>query len=697
MIDDPDLRRLFEAESAEHLARLDDGLLRIEKTPADAALLEETFREAHSLKGAARMLGLSRIEGTAHGLEGMLNAAKKGEAPLTPEAVERLNAALAELRRHVSEALAGEPAAAAPEPAAVPPLPASDEAPPAEVPLQETPPAEFRIETVRVETRRLDELLTQAGELAVVRGRVQHRRALMDELLDQWTAIGRRGEDDVGARQRFGRLLKQARDALADDGARLATTAGLIEERVRGMRLLPLSTLFALFPRMVRDLAKTQGKVVELAIEGGDIAVDKRILEDMKDPLMHLLRNAVDHGIEPPDERERLGKPRAGRVRLAAVREDAGVRLAVVDDGRGLDADRIRQEAEKRGLLDPAAPASAEQLQQLVFAPGFSTCGYVTELSGRGVGLDVVRINVERMKGNVRLESQTGCGLAVELRLPLSLATTRLLLVAAGGRLCGLPVEHVLTSRRVRREEIFTLEGRAAVRVAGEPTLVARLADLLELPAVADAEIMACVVLLIGEERLGLLVDDLPGEEEVVSRPLGAPLARVRNVAALAMLAGGEVCVVLNPVDLLRSAHKAGARLPARAAATASRRGAVRPAVLLVEDSALIRAMEKRVIEDGGYEVTTAVDGVDALNRLGGRSFAAVVSDIVMPNLDGLALTARIRAEPRYRELPVILVTTLASDEDKRRGLEAGANAYIPKPAFDQRVLLDTLNRLVAS
>ena len=735
MIADAELLRLFKAESEEHLARLDDGLLRLEKTPADPALLEEVFRESHSLKGAAHMLGFPRIESTAHSLESIFNAARKGDTPLTPATIEQMNAALVDLRRRVQEALADGP----PPAAEAPPSPAVDDivatappllsaspapcpaAPPslAAAPAAAVPPAAneaFRIETVRVETRKLDDLLTQVGELAVIQGRAQHRLGLMEELLTQWTALerGRRKRSAVPAPRRgaegeangrgaagFGNLLTQARDALFDDGARLEAVVKLLEDQVRSIRLLPLSTVFALFPRVLRDLAREQGKEAELTLEGGDISVDKRILEEMKDPLMHLIRNAVDHGIEPPAERERLGKPRVGTVRLSAVRDNAYVRLEVQDDGRGLDPAAIGQEAKKRGLYDDAAikAMSPAQLQQLILMPGFSTAAYVTELSGRGVGLDVVRVNVERMKGAIRLESAVGRGLTVALRLPLSVAATRLLLASVGGQLFGLPVESVDTSRRVREADIFTLEGRLAVLLDGQPVIAARLADLLELPAGKNAaavpDTLACIVLQVGDERFGLLADDLPAEEEVVPKPLGPPLKRVRNVAALAMLGSGEICAVLNPADLLRSAHKAGTANLGKAGQVRTK--AARPAVLLVEDSALIRAMEKRILEDGGYKVTATVDGVDALNSLGSRSFAAVVSDIVMPNMDGLALTARIRGEPRYRDLPVILVTSLASDEDKRRGLEAGANAYIPKPSFDQRLLLETLKRLIVT
>jgi two-component system chemotaxis sensor kinase CheA len=797
MIEDPELLRLFKAESEEHLARLDDGLLRLEKTPADPALLEEVFRESHSLKGAARMLGLARVETAAHGLESIFNAARKGETPLTPDAIEHMNTALVDLRQRVQEALADEPNPSQPPlirggaesagedridvnslPPLVParntpegspqlrdtpstigdgadsalPLTAegslrSSEAPtgvllasargswrgfepseqPVENPEQPAPPslppqegtekgvalppnkgiatAPFRIETVRVETRKLDDLLTQAGELSVIQGRTQHRLVLMEELLERWTALGRsrRNRNGISGASKedvahFDGLLKQARNALFDDCARLESTVNRIEDQVRNIRLLPLSTVFALFPRMVRDLAKEQGKEAELILEGGDITVDKRILEEMKDPLMHLLRNAIDHGIESPAERAKLGKPRGGTVRLCAMRKNASILLEVSDDGRGLDTAAIKQVLKKRGLHDEAALAAMTpaQLQQTIFMPGFSTSGYVTELSGRGVGLDVVQVNVERLKGNIHMESVPGIGLTMQLRLPLSLATTRILLAGVADQLFGLPVEFVHTSRRVREADLFTLEGRLAVLLDGHPVIAARLTDLLELPQgkrSASPGILACVVLQAGDERLGLLVDELLSEEEVVPKPLGPVLRRVRNVSSLTMLGNGEICAVLNPADLLRTAHKTGAGLRGKEPETQTE--IAKPVILLVEDSALIRAMEKRILEDNGYEVVTAVDGADGLNTLGSRSFAAVVSDIMMPNMNGLDLTAHIRAEPRYKELPVILVTTLASDEDKKRGLDAGANAYLPKPSFDQRVLLDTLKRLI--
>lgn len=752
MIEDPELRQLFEAESAEHLARLDDGLLRLEKNYSDQALLEEVFREAHSMKGAARMLGLSKIETASHDLESTLNTAYKGESALTPAMIDRLSILLGELRQMVREALTGTPAetqitesAIQFQPAAMPDLPANQESPtllfqesdqnadkhPESLPQSTapSPPPEgrekgvanepFRIETVRVNTRQLDDLLILAGELSVIQGRWQHRLSLMDEILEHWTNLERshkklhfllRKSDLMdktgeGLRQilhsdseilaQLGNRIKQTHDAFYEDGARLETTSNALEERVHAARLLPLSSMFSLFPRMVRDLAREQEKEVELTIEGGELDVDKHVLEEMKDPLMHLLRNAIDHGIESPVERERQGKPRNGVLRLRATRENNNIFMEVSDDGRGLDISAIRRMALQRGLLDEDALAAMTdaQLHQLIFLPGFSTSTFVTEMSGRGVGLDVVRTNVERLKGDIRMESAPRRGTVMHLRLPLSLSTTRLLLVSVNCCRYGLPIEFVHTSRRIRKEDIFTLEGYPAFEFDGQAVISPRLADLLGLPVENQDGDTVCIVIQMGDERLGLRVDELLDEEEVVTKPLGAPLRRVRNVSSLTMLSSGEVCVVLNPADLLRSARKlvtAPAKLP-----LAQTTPPVKKCILLAEDSVLVRVMEKRILEDAGYDVVAAVDGVDALNALSSRSFAAVVSDVMMPNMDGLTLTGRIRQDPRYHDLPVVLVTSLASSEDKRRGLEVGANAYIPKPSFDQNILLDTLKRLI--
>ncbi|HCI13112.1 MAG: hypothetical protein A2063_06175 [Gallionellales bacterium GWA2_60_142] len=715
MIEDKELRSLFKIESEERLQHLDDGLLRLEKTPSDQSLLEDLFREAHSLKGAARMLGLAEIQTLAHQLEDALGAARKGEAVLPPEAVAGMYPTLETIRRLVQMAI-GETAgtdsgvqepeltsAARPWVEAIPAIPQAD------VPK----PQAFRIEMIRVDPKKLDALLTQAGELTVTKIRIARRLTEMDELLDyceEWGRAVHSGQLSTNAGERIAQRLEplqerlnQLRTDVYEDSARLDFIADQLENGIRTLRLLPMSTLFGLFPRLVHDLARDQHKEVELVIEGEDAVADKRVLEEMKDPLMHMLRNAIDHGIEAPDPREQAGKPRAGTIRIKASQTPASIVIEVNDDGRGLDIEEIRRTALKRGMHseDELAGMSAAQIQSLILAPGFSTSSLITDVSGRGVGLDVVRNNVERLKGTLQIESVPGKGLTLRAQLPISLATVRVLVATTSGRRYALPVEYVQFSRKVPLHELYTMEGRQTISIDGHPVSVARLDELL---GMADAGVrnpkssrnpqttVVCVILGVGEDRFGLMVDEVVDELEVVLKPQSKLLKRVRNVSGATILETGEVCMVLNPHDLLKTLCK---KSVSAAPVAVTKTAPAKKVLLLAEDSITTRTQEKRILEGAGYEVVTAVDGADAYNKLGTRSFAAVVSDIQMPNMTGLALTEKIRANRKYAELPIILVTALASAEDQRRGLEAGANAYVSKPSFDQRVLLDCLARLI--
>jgi len=710
MIADKELRELFKTESEERLQHLDDGLLRLEKTPADQSLLEDLFREAHSLKGAARMLGLTGIQTLAHQLEDTLGAASKGGTAPQPEAMASMNQTLETIRRLVQMEI-GETSGAEQVNAELKHEAAASEPTIPHSGIRTPDSTAFRIETIRVDPKKLDTLLTQAGELTVTKIRIARRLAGIDALLDycdEWARVVHTGAAHSGQfpaqagepiAQRLAPLqdmLNQLRTGAYEDSARLDFVAGQIESGVRTLRLLPMSTLFVLFPRLVHDLARDQRKEVELVIEGEDAVADKRVLEEMKDPLMHILRNAIDHGIEAPEQREQAGKPRVATVRIRASQTPASLVIEVSDDGRGLDIEEIRRTALKRGMRseEELAGMSAAQIQSLILVSGFSTSALITDVSGRGVGLDVVRNNVEHLKGTLQIESSPGKGLTLRAQLPISLATVRVLIAETNGRRYALPVEYVQFSRKIPLHDIYAMEGRLTVSIDGQAVSVSRLDDLLE---IADSGTMnpqstvVCVVLGVGEERFALMVDEVADELEVVLKPQSKLLKRVRNVSGATILDTGEVCMVLNPHDLLKTLRKKSVTAVPVAAAEA----AVKKVLLLAEDSITTRTQEKRILEGAGYEVVTAVDGADAYNKLATRSFDAVVSDIMMPNMSGLALTEKIRADKKYAELPIILVTSRASEEDQRRGLEAGANAYISKPSFDQRVLLDCLARLI--
>ena len=794
-IEDDELRDIYKTVTPERLQKLEDALMHLEKQPDDQAKLEEFLREAHTLKGDSRMLGVGDVETLTHQLEDCLAAVKGGKSILTPELCDRLHYGLDAVRQLVHEAVTGEPAEVVvfhvlanlmgaqtngngnDSPAEMPQVsPAAeetslfdddllfDDAPISDQPsavseqplavsdqpsaLSNQPPAVSNqppavdnqpsatnyqrstdnLDTIRIEAEKLDVLMRQAGELNVTKLRIAQRMADIKAILTLWEDWSRdtlahgsalkeveQGVLNGNFKQtqsfhhlteqrleQLGTLVSRLKNTAYEDTAQLEIISNELESGIKTLRLLPLSTIFNVFPRMVRDLAKQQGKEINLVIEGGDTKADKRILEEMKDPLLHILRNAVDHGIETTQEREQKGKPPTATLRLRGYQTGGSVGIEVVDDGRGLNIESIKRTALRRGICseEELAKMTTAQIQSLIFAPGFSTRTEVTEISGRGVGLDVVRANVERLKGSIQVKSSPDLGCEFRLRLSTSLATTHVLIAEVQQETYAIPVEFVETAMLVSRQEIFAIEGSQTIMVEGQPVSVVWLADLLELPvtvptsanaANAAAKTIPCILLQVGTERLGILVDALLDQQDVVLKPQSKLLKRVRNVMGATLLGDGQVCMVLNPQDLLKSVQKGSSA----AVSQETERTKAKSKLLLVEDSIIIRTQMKRLLEGADYDVTIAVDGLEGFNKLRAGNFDAVVSDVEMPNLNGLDLTAKIRQYQEYSELPIILVTTLASDADKRRGAQAGANAYLTKGDFDQKILIETLRRLI--
>ncbi len=498
-------------------------------------------------------------------------------------------------------------------------------------------------------------------------------------------------------------LIADLKQDTHDDRTRLDNVVSRIEEGIRSASLLPLSTVFGLFPRMVRDLAVAQDKELSLEIEGADTTVDKGIIEQLKDPLMHLIRNSADHGIEGPDEREGAGKPRGGTIVLRASQSATVVTIEVIDDGRGIDSAAVGRKAVERGLVsaEDLALMPEEQVNMLVFAAGFSTSAVITDLSGRGVGLDVVRSAIEDLRGVVALRSTPGEGSVFRIDLPVTLATSRVLVARVGGVCAAFPMDTVSRVRLVKSEDISLIESQGTIDIEGEVLPLAPLWRLLELESGGAAhpagEARPCVVVRVAEQAFGLFVDAIESIQEVLLTTRESLLRRVRNVSGTTILPTGEVCFVLNAMDLLASVHSRARRgadaLPSPAEMLPE--AMAKPTILIVEDSITTRTQIARVLTSAGYEVVVSVDGADALEKLEGIDVDAVVSDIEMPNLDGIGLTRALREDPQYADTPIVLVTSLASDENKKRGADAGANAYITKGGFDQKVLLDALERLI--
>jgi two-component system chemotaxis sensor kinase CheA len=494
---------------------------------------------------------------------------------------------------------------------------------------------------------------------------------------------------------RLDRLEKSAEKSLRALGGMVDT---LLDD-MKMVHLLPFFSLIEPFPKIIRDIARDLGKEVELSCSGGELEIDRRILGELKEPLLHIIRNIVDHGIEKPGERQAHGKPATGRITIAIGHRDGNrAELVIVDDGRGIDLARIKSAAVRLELLaeEQAGHISDSEALQLIFESGISTSPLITSLSGRGLGLAIVREALDKLGGHVKVATQPGRGTEFRLVLPLSFATIRGVLVETSGRTCLIPAANVELTARVPVAEIGTVENRETITVSGQAVSLVRLGRILELPGRTEettAGHQPVVILSAGDKRIAMAVDQVLGVHEVLAKPLGRQLSRVRNVAGATVLGNGRVVPILNVNDLVRSAVT-GSAATAAAAPSAVRTRARQPLVLVAEDSITSRTLLKNILEASGYRVTTAIDGNDALSRLKTEEFDIVVSDVEMPRMDGFELTAAIRRDTRLAGIPVVLVTGLESREDKEHGIDVGANAYIVKSSFDQSKLIEVIRKL---
>jgi two-component system, chemotaxis family, sensor kinase CheA len=602
------------------------------------------------------------------------------------------------------------------------------QAPAAPAPVAKAAPTtEYQIETIRVEAKQLDTLMGQTGEINVINQQIASRLTDLEALIELWDEGSRDYQTiqsflpQVPAQsplhqylsrcdrqwQQMGQLIAKFKKAIDGDSSRLDLVASALDSGVVKLRLLPISTIFNLFPRMVRDLAKTQSKEINFAIDGGDLLLDKRLLEEIKDPLMHILRNAIDHGIEQSAERQQQGKSPTAELTIRVFQSGNKTTIEILDDGRGLDLKRIKAKAIAKGLHTEAelANMSTDAIHSLIFAPSFSTRDRVTELSGRGVGLDIVKTNVERLKGSVTVSSMLNRGCKFTIELSHTIGSSQVMMVEVRDEIYAIPVEFVDRMLLLNKSEIFAIGGTPTTKLDGKTVTVAWLADVLALPAIAPdypgevrrtTDSVACLLLQSGQQQLALLVDRIRDRQLVTIEAPHPVLKNVPHLTGTTILGTGEVCLVLNPLDLFTTA--AGGRSIAPAVTTddpAPIAPAAVPTILLVEDSLVIRTQMLRILGSAGYRVTAANDGVEGWEKLQTERFDIVVSDVEMPRWGGLELTKQIRQHYIYQDIPVVLVTTLSQAADRDRGFQAGANAYLTKGDFDQRLLLDTLTRLI--
>ncbi|MEP6494831.1 MAG: response regulator [bacterium] len=724
------LHAMFVEELDENARAANEHLLALERAPEDAEQLRSLFRVMHTLKGAARAADVLPVERLCHRLEAMLASARdESRALLRDEldtlfaGVDRLSAAEKMLRTGATVSDADvDPARivrTVPAEAVTPRPPAGRPSEVAAVTTPEPPsaPAEPLLDNViRVGQGRVDALLGVANRLLILAGRTDAQPAEVERLYDvsthaqtAWRRLRRtiatesliQGNDATRDMQAIDDALEELRKNSSrllgetmQSGRELNLLAGEVSRGVRELRMRPFADAVADLPRVVRDVAAATGKQVSLEVAGESVQADRTVLAHLHDALIHLVRNAVDHGIESPRERVANGKPEAGTIRVAAALVGDRMVVSVNDDGAGLDVAAMRRELAAR---NEDAPADDRAMARRLFLGGVSTRATATTISGRGVGLDAVRAVAERIRGSVDVEWVRGRGTTFTLDAPLTLATVRAVLARVGSTRVAMPTAFIHRLLRVAPETLRFVEGRTTLARNGAPVPVASLAAVLGPPLVDQppdsAATWPLMLLRIGDRQVAVRVDELLDELEVVVRPIRAHGSiAVPHVSGAAMLAGGAVALVLNAPAVIATALG----LPGQVEMSrGARERKTRRRVMVVDDSITTRTLEASVLEAAGYDVMTAVDGVDAWRLLQERGADLVVSDVEMPKMDGLQLCEVIRASTRFRTVPVILVTALEMPEHRARGLEIGADAYLGKSSFEQDALLTTVRDLL--
>jgi chemotaxis protein histidine kinase CheA len=754
--DDPELLATFRAEVEERLASLQAGLLTLEGSGNPKKAVGSLFRDAHTVKGSARMLGLSGVLHVSHSMEDLLGALRDGRFAVRRDLVDLLLASCDAIGRALPGGELGdddlEPVVAAlaaavagADPCAVPVLAAKVTVPPQPTPVpvvfpaadlgatsspaERAPGTEKRTGTapgdivrpgsdsVRVAASKVYELLDVVGEADLGARRIeQTTTGLLALAAEQarWAATLRAatlrsastlppdvalalhrlvgaGDDVAGAVRGLRELVEGHRGGMA-----------LVRDGAMGLAMVPVRRAFSTLPRIVRDVAAATGKTVRLETAGEDVEIDKQVLDGVADALKHLVVNAVDHGCESPAERVAAGKPAEAVVRVTARGVAGTVVLEVADDGVGVDEDRVREKAVELGLLTADSTLAGPALLELLFTPAFSTASVVTETSGRGVGLDVVRAAVEELGGSVEVRSERGAGTAFVLTLPVTLGVLRCLLARVGDERYAVPVPGVVESLSLRDAEVHTLAGATVVVRHGVSIPLLDLGAALGLARPTGGHAgSALVVRHAGGSgaMVAWAVDRLEGESELVVKDLGDFLGRVPAIAGATIDGDGSVVCLLDLRELAERvvgpSPAVGATVIARTHRPAAPSVQRKPRVLVVEDSVGVRELERVILEGAGYQVETAVDGLDGAARLRDDPADLVLSDVEMPGMDGFDLTRTIRRTKGWENVPVIIMTSRGEEHARQAGLDAGCSAYLLKNEFDQEQLVSTVRRLV--
>ncbi len=746
---DASLLELFSLEADAQTQVLSAGLLALERNPTQADQLEACMRAAHSLKGAARIVGVDAGVSVSHVMEDCLVSAQESRLYLQPEHIDALlqgtdllmriatpgndvgpadiEAYVALMERLLDPSQAPINAPPTPtEPAPVPVVealpPEPEPAPPvvAEPPRQGKRMTEGGERVLRVTAERLNSLLDLSSKSLVETQRLKPYLASLQRL-KRIQSQSVRAMDTLDGHLKTQHLSLEAQEALADTRRLLSEAQALLAEKTAELdefgwqagqraqvlydtalacRMRPFADVLVGQTRMVRDLGRSLGKQVRLEIEGEKTQVDRDVLEKLEAPLTHLLRNAVDHGIEMPEQRLLAGKPAEGLIRLRASHQAGLLVLELSDDGNGVDLERLRGTIVDRHLspLDTALRLSEEELLTFLFLPGFSLRDKVTEVSGRGVGLDAVQHMVRQLRGAVVLEQTAGQGSRFHLEVPLTLSVVRSLVVEVGEEAYAFPLAHIERMCDLAPDDIVQLEGRQHFWHEGRHVGLVAASQLLQRPAgQGQSETLKVVVIRERDAVYGIAVERFIGERTLVVLPLDDRLGKVQDISAGALLDDGSVVLIVDVEDMLRSVDKLlnTGRLERIARRNQQTTEAPRKRVLVVDDSLTVRELQRKLLLNRGYEVAVAVDGMDGWNALRSEDFDLLITDIDMPRMDGIELVTLLRRDSRLQSLPVMVVSYKDREEDRRRGLDAGADYYLAKASFHDDALLDAVVELI--
>ena len=611
--------------------------------PAEEAAPEVSDAELSKLSDSEVEAEIERLL-KVRKAEDQARRASKGIAPKSPEEIA--------------------PAASAASAPASKPAPSRERDADKKVPAASSNSAVAQEQTIRVEVKRLDHLMNLIGELVLGKNRLFK---IYDDVEERYEG------------EKFLEELNQVVSSLS-----LVTTD--IQLAVMKTRMLPIAKVFNKFPRMIRDLSRELGKQIDLEISGEETELDKSIVEEIGDPLVHIIRNSCDHGIEDPETRKAMGKPEKGLVQLKAYNEGNHIVVEIVDDGKGLDADMLKAKSIEKGIITEreADAMSEKEAFGLIFKPGFSTAAKVTNVSGRGVGMDVVKTNIEKLNGIIDIESEVGKGTVMKLKIPLTLAIIQSLLVGTQEEFYAIPLASVLETVRVPIDDIYTIDGKNVLRLRDEVLSLVRLSDVFGVNKVFDGGDQTYVVIIgVAEAKLGIIVDTLVGQEEIVIKSMGDYLQNIPGIAGATIRGDGRVTLIIDVGAMMEMAKDIKVNI--RAEMEDSTKAKEKPSdykVLIVDDSKMDRTIMQKSLEPIGVTIIEATNGVEALNiiKSGEHAFDAVLIDIEMPRMDGYTLAGEIRKYSKYRTLPLIAVTSRTSKTDRLRGVEVGMTEYITKP-----------------